>query len=248
MQGKGALVTGGAGGIGRAVCERLAEEGATVGCLDINGPGAREVARQIGPSAFPIVADARDEEQVIRAVGEMTGHAVLDVLVNIIGGNGPVARADATPLDGWEKTQALNVRTTFLLAKHAVPYLARSRGCIVNMASALAFVGWPEDCSYGPTKAAIVQLTKGLAVDYGPHVRINCVCPGAVHTDMTEQLLDRGMRYEDALAQYGQIHPLHHRLAHPAEVADAVLFLSSDDASALTGVALAVDGGFLSRA
>lgn len=247
MAGKGALVAGAAGGIGRAVSERLAEEGATVGCLDINGPGASEVARQTGPSSFPIVADARDEDQVIRAVEEMTGRATLDVLVNIIGGNGPVTRADATPLDEWEKTQALNVRTTFLLAKHAVPHLVRSRGCIVNTSSALAFVGWPEDCAYGPTKAAIVQLTKGLAVDYGPHVRVNCVCPGAVHTGMTGELLDPGMPYEDALAQYGQIHPLHQRLARPAEIADAVLFLSSRDASALTGVALAVDGGFLSR-
>lgn len=247
MNGRGVLVVGAAGGIGREVCRRFAQEGALVGCLDIDAQGADEVARELGMAAFPIVADATDEEQVRAAVEVMTRRAKLDVLANIVGMNGPTQKAAGTRAGDWDQTQAVNLRSMFLTAKHSLPHLIPRRGSIVNISSALAFTGWPEDCAYGPTKAGIVQLTKGLALDYGPQVRVNCVCPGAVRTAMTAELLDPGQDPEQGLAAYGRIHPLHGRLAQPQEIADAVLFLACDDASALTGVALPVDGGFLSR-
>lgn len=245
MRGRTALVTGAAGGIGAAVCARLADEGATVACLDIDAAGAGRVADDVGNGAFPLVADVTDEDQVRWAIELTTGQAHLDVLVNVVGRNGPVADAEGTALPDWEHTQAVNLRGMFLTAKYALPHLVRSRGVVVNMSSALAFVGWPADCAYGPTKAGVVALTRGLAVDYAPHVRVNCVCPGAVRTAMTEELLEPGRDLEAALAEYGAIHPLHRRLAWPREIADAVLFLASADASYLTGVALPVDGGFL---
>jgi meso-butanediol dehydrogenase/(S,S)-butanediol dehydrogenase/diacetyl reductase len=107
----------------------------------------------------------------------------------------------------------------------------------------LAFIGWPNEAAYGPTKAGLVQLTKGMALDYAGKVRVNCVCPGAVRTTMIESVLPEGAIREAALAEYGQIHPLFRRLAEPREIADAVLFLASDDASLVTGAAVLVDGG-----
>lgn len=114
----------------------------------------------------------------------------------------------------------------------------------MNIASALAFIGLRQEAAYGPSKAGVVQLTKGMALDYAPDVRVNAVCPGAVRTDMIVSVLEEGDR-EQLLAEYGQIHPLYRRLAEPEEIADAVLFLASPDASYITGVALCVDGGLV---
>jgi NAD(P)-dependent dehydrogenase (short-subunit alcohol dehydrogenase family) len=246
MNGRVAIVTGAASGIGHAISVRFAEEGARVACLDIDGPGAAATAAEIGGRAFHIHADVADEDQVEAAVREVAATAgTIDVLVNNAGVAGPQERADGTPAAGWDRTQAVNLRGCFLLAKHALRHLASRRGVIVNIASALAFVGWPQECAYGPSKAGVVQLTKGLALDYAPSVRVNCVCPGAVRTPMITSVLEGLPDMEAALADYGHIHPLRRRLALPREIADAVLFLASDDASFITGAALPVDGGFL---
>jgi NAD(P)-dependent dehydrogenase (short-subunit alcohol dehydrogenase family) len=241
-----AVVSGAASGIGRAVSGRLAEEGARVACLDIDESGAVATAARIGNDSFAICTDVADEDQVRTAVARIVNAAGrIDVLVNCAGVAGPQQPAAGTPVEGWDRTHAVNLRGTFLLAKHALPHLRRRGGAMVNVASALAFVGWPGECAYGPSKAGVVQLTKGLAVDYAPTVRVNCVCPGAVHTPMITSVLGGAVDMDAALAEYGQIHPLHRRLAQPCEVADAVLFLASDDASFITGAALPVDGGFL---
>lgn len=246
MSGRVAIVTGAASGIGHAISVRLAEEGARVACLDIDAQGAAATADEVGRGAFPVEADVADEDQIGAAVRQVTETAGgVDVLINNAGVAGPQERAEQTPAAGWDQTQAVNLRGAFLLAKYALPHLVRRRGAVVNIASALAFVGWPQECAYGPSKAGVVQLTKGLAVDYAPSVRVNCVCPGAVRTPMITSVLEGAPQMEAALADYGQIHPLHRRLALPREIADAVLFLASDDASFITGAALPVDGGFL---
>ncbi|GAA2268176.1 3-oxoacyl-ACP reductase [Streptomyces ruber] len=245
MEGRFAVVTGAAGGIGRATCLRLAQEGGTVACLDIDLPGARATAREAGAAAHAVRADITREEEVLRAVGEVAARHPVDVLVNVAGVNGPQAGAALTSTAGWDRTHAVNLRGSFLVAKHTLPHLTRRRGAIVNISSALAFVGYPMDCAYGPTKAGMVQLTQGMALDYAPDVRVNCVCPGVVRTPMTDDFLRGAPDTAKAVEEYGTIHPLHRRPAWPHEIADAVLFLVSDDAASITGVALPVDAGFL---
>lgn len=246
MAGRVAVVTGAGSGIGEAIAARLAEEGARVACLDVDARAAGRTAADVGGGAFPLAVDVADEAQVaagLRAAIDEAGG--IDLLVNNAGIAGPQGTALETTTDGWDRTHAVNLRGTFLMCRHAMPHLIERRGAIVNVASALAFVGWPGECAYGPSKAGVVQLTKGLALDFVPDVRVNCVCPGAVRTSMITSVLEGSPDMEDALTEYGQIHPLHRRLAWPREIADAVLFLASDDASFVTGAALPVDGGFL---
>lgn len=243
LNGRTALVTGAGRGIGRAIAQRLGAEGAWVACLDMDAEGAAETVAALGGHGAALVADIGDEAAVQQVVADVRAQrGGLDVLVNNAGIAGPQHPVGDTDLAEWERTLQVNLTGTFLLAKHCVDLLRASRGCIVNIASALALVGWPDECAYGPSKAGVVQLTKGMALDYAPAIRVNAVCPGAVRTPMIESVIAEGER-EQLLAEYGQIHPLHGRLAEPEEIADAVLFLASDDAAFITGVALPVDAG-----
>lgn len=244
LSGRVALVTGAGSGIGAAIARRFHEEGAFVACADIAVERARATAEALGPRALAVSADVADEDSVrgiVEHACQWQGH--LDVLVNNAGIAGPQTPVGDTPLDQWQRTIDVNLTGTFLMSKHAISALRTARGCIVNVASALALIGWRNESAYGPSKAAVVQLTKSMALDYAPDVRVNCVCPGAVRTPMIESVLAAGDK-EALLREYGKVHPLYRRLAEPQEMADAVLFLASDDASLITGVALPVDAGF----
>lgn len=213
--------------------------------VDIDCERATRAADEIGRGAVGVVCDVADEADVSRAVSTVVDDlGGVDVLVNCAGIAGPQSRAGDTDVRDWDRTQAVNLRGTFLVIKHCLPSLIARRGNIVNVASALALVGWPEESAYGPSKAGVVQLTKSVALDYAPDIRSNCVCPGAVRTPMITEVLEGSPHMEEALTEYGRIHPLHGRLAWPREIADGVLFLASDDASFITGVALPVDAGF----
>jgi NAD(P)-dependent dehydrogenase (short-subunit alcohol dehydrogenase family) len=244
LTGRTAVVTGASRGIGRAIAERLSEEGAFVACLDIDLENARSVAANLAGPGAAFQVDVTDESSVESAISEVIAEAgALHILVNNAGIAGPQEPAATTDLAGWQQTLAVNLTGPFLCAKKSLPHLIASGGVIINIASALAFIGWRNEAAYGPTKAGLVQLTKGMALDYAGKVRVNCVCPGAVRTPMIESVLPEGAIREAALAEYGQIHPLFRRLAEPREIADAVLFLASDDASLVTGAAVLVDGG-----
>lgn len=246
LSGKVAVVTGAAQGIGAAVAELFVAQGAQVAWVDIQEDAVRVVVESYSDDqCLALAADVSDENAVVQAVTAVIAHfGAVDILVNVAGIAGPQFRAGDTDVKEWDRTQAVNLRGTFLTVKHCIPHLTRRRGCIVNIASALALVGWPEESAYGPSKAGVVQFTKAVALDYAPEVRSNCVCPGAVRTPMITGVLEGRPDRERALAEYGSIHPLTGRLAEPAEIARAVLFLASDDASFITGVALPVDGGF----
>jgi NAD(P)-dependent dehydrogenase (short-subunit alcohol dehydrogenase family) len=238
-------VTGGGAGIGAAIAHRLAEEGGFIAVLDVDLEAAEALVATLPYGGLALKVDVSDESAVKHAMSAiLSERGGLDVLVNNAGIAGPQARAGETPKDGWERTLAVNLTGTFLMSTAALPTLIERRGCIVNIASALALVGWREECAYGPSKAGVVQLTKGMALDYADSIRVNCVCPGAVRTAMIESTLPPGVDVEATLADYGKIHPLHQRLAHPEEIANAVLFLASADASLITGAALVVDAGF----
>jgi NAD(P)-dependent dehydrogenase (short-subunit alcohol dehydrogenase family) len=240
-----AIVTGAGRGIGRAIAHRLASEGAWVAVVDTDRALAERSAAEAPGPAIALSADVGDEDGVAAAVSSVVAaRGGLDIVVNNAGIAGPQSPAGTTELEGWEETLRTNLTGTFLVSKHAIEHLLASRGCIVNIASALAFIGLRHEAAYGPTKAGVVQLTKGMALDYAPDVRVNAVCPGAVRTDMIVSVLAEGDR-DQLLAEYGQIHPLYRRLAEPDEIADAVLFLASPDASFITGAALCVDGGLV---
>jgi NAD(P)-dependent dehydrogenase (short-subunit alcohol dehydrogenase family) len=231
LDGRVALVTGAASGIGEATAARFREEGATVVTLDVQG----DVDHQV---------DVRDEAAVEAAVGATVSSAGrLDVVVNAAGvaGGGPVHILDAGE---WDRVVDVNLKGTFLVAKHAVAVMVEQRsGGIVNIASIEGLEGTEGGSAYNASKGGVVLLTKNMAIDYGRlGIRVNCICPGFIETPMMAAVMEEpGMRiYRD---RWLDAHKLG-RFGRPEEIAAAALFLASDDASFVTGHALVVDGGF----
>lgn len=233
-----AIVTGAGRGIGAAVAARFAEEGARVACLDSDQEAAATTAAALGPEAIAVRVDVTDQRSVEAAVQTALGEfGALDVVCNAVAAAGPRRSVRDTPTADWDATIALNLRGTFLVSKHTVALLLKTNGTIVNVASALAFTGWRHASASGPTAAGIVQLTQAMALDYAPAVRVNVVCPGPTTS------ADPGG--QNGASPGAPESPFEGRVLTPAHVADAVLFLTSDDASYMTGAALPVDGGFL---
>ena len=244
MRGRTALVTGAGSGIGRAIARRLGEEGAWVGCLDREPSGIMEVVAALANGGGAFTTDVSRESEVAAAIARILAvRGAIHVVVNSAGIAGPQTPVGTTPLEQWQRTLDVNLTGTFLVCKHALPSLIESGGSIVNVASALALIAKADEAAYHASKAGVMHLSKSMALDYAGKVRVNCVCPGAVRTAMIESVLPAGVDRAAALAEYGLIHPLHRRLAEPEEIAEAALFLASDDASLVTGVAMPVDAG-----
>jgi NAD(P)-dependent dehydrogenase (short-subunit alcohol dehydrogenase family) len=240
------IVTGAARGIGQAIARRLSEEGAFVTIADVDFKAATEALQGLAGTGMAVAMDVTDEASVERGIAEVVAmRGGLDALVNNAGISGPQEPLGTTDTTGWRRTLEVNLTGPFLCSRAALPYLIASKGTVIHMASALAFMGLRGECAYGPTKAGIVQLTKGMALDYAGSIRVNCVCPGAVRTPMLEAYAAPGQDIEALMHELGGIHPLHRRLADPREIADAVVFLASDDASLITGAAVLVDAGLL---
>ncbi|UCC89725.1 MAG: SDR family oxidoreductase [Anaerolineales bacterium] len=246
LQGKVAIITGGNSGIGRSTAQLFADEGAKVVIVARDAQRGRAAARGIqanGGAAHFVPCDVRLAEDCQRAVGtaiEVFGG--LDVLVNNAGIIYRGRDVLGTTLDEWEETFAVNVRGAFLMSKYALPEMIRRRaGSIVNVASYFGLVGGGQVAAYCASKGALVQLTRAMALDHaGDGVRVNCVCPGSVHTPMIQEAWERFG--EGAPQVWAAKHPLG-RVAQPEEVARAILFLASSASSFVTGAALPVDGG-----
>jgi 3-oxoacyl-[acyl-carrier protein] reductase len=235
--GKTAVVTGGAGGIGSAIARSLASAGATVVLLDMD-PAAESVAADIAGHALVVdVAEPDVAETAVEQVLKLTG--TLDILVNAAGIQVRTAAVDIREED-WERLLAVNLSSAYRLTRHAAKPLAAARGCIVNIVSLSADRAVAGIVPYGATKAGLLQLTKGLAVELGPlGVRVNAVAPGYVVTPMTDAVLDQPEFRARVLSRI----PLG-RLAEADDIAEVVTFLVSDAARYITGAVVPVDGGY----
>ncbi len=243
MQGKVAIVTGAASGIGRATALRLAGEGAAVACVDLAIEGARRTASEIetaGGRALSIVADVTDEHACARMLDEtLARFARLTTLVNAAG-VAPAAPDPAPPPDEFRRVVEVNLTGTYLPSRAALSALrASGAGSVTNLASIYGLVGGSRAPSYAASKGGVANLTRQLALSWAPQVRVNCVCPGVIETPMTEAIRRDPALVKATLAKY----PLA-RFGQPEEIASAILYLASDEAAYVTGVALPVDGGY----
>jgi NAD(P)-dependent dehydrogenase (short-subunit alcohol dehydrogenase family) len=237
------LITGGTRGVGLATARAFAQEGARVVVTGLDADRGRAAASMLLGAAF-IGGDVRIASDCDRVVEETTGRlGRLDVLVNNAGVIYRNRTVEQTTEDEWDATFATNVRGAFLMSRRALPALRLTKGNIVSVASYAGLVGFAGAPAYAASKAALVNLTRTMALDHAADgIRVNCVCPGSVETDMIHQAWQAFPDPEAARRRWEDKHPLG-RIATPDEVARAILFLASDDAGFITGVALPVDGG-----
>lgn len=239
LQGKVAVITGGASGIGNATALRFAREGARVIILDVDEKG-KEVADGTGGMFIRCdVSNAADVQHASRAV--LTSFGKVDVLFNNAGVYGENKRLHEVPEDIWDRIVNTNLKSMFLVSREVIPIMQRQKcGAIINTASELGIVAEPESPAYCASKAAVIHLTKAMALAYAKDgIRVNCVCPGPIDTP----LLRNSFATEAAFNEYVTTQTLLGRLGTPEEVASVVAFLASDEASYVTGSAYGVDGG-----
>jgi len=232
LAGRVAVITGAGSGIGWAAAKRFAEEGARVVCADISGQ-ERDTAELLGESAVPVrvdVTNAADVQKMIATAIDSFGQ--VDILLNNAGFGGPHAALADIDEATFDTILAINLKGVFLGMKYAIPAMLQAGGgAVVNTASASGLVGWQGLSCYAAAKAAVVQMTKSA-------VRINAICPGMTYTGMA------GGKPGDDVPPGDYLPTPMARWGEPAELAAAALFLASDEASFVTGAALAVDGGY----
>ena len=249
LDGKVAIVTGGASGIGRATAFAFAREGSAVVVSDVTEKDGEQTAvdiRQSGGQAMFIRADVScmaDVEALVSSAVDRYGR--LDCACNNAGIEGAVAPTAECTEENWNRVIEINLKGSWLCMKCEIPQMFRQGGgAIVNMASVAGLVGFRELPAYCASKGGVVQLTKTAALEYATDgIRINCICPGGIHTPMLDRIEAVGPQMKEALLA---MHPIG-RIGTPEEVAEAVVWLCSDAASFITGHALVIDGGFMAQ-
>jgi 3-oxoacyl-[acyl-carrier protein] reductase len=244
LSGRVAAVTGGAQGIGAATARAFAKQGTHVAVLDIDGAGAKKVADAIARAkgrAIAVHTDVTEETSVGRAIDSViNGLGHLDILINCAGGYGRLATVEDMPVEEWDRTVSLNLRSVFLMSKAAIPHLKKSKaGRIINVSSISGRqVTVASSPAYGSAKAAVIQLTRFLAQQLGPNgITANAIAP---ITTLTPRVA--ALRSEADIARITSLVPLK-RLAEPDDHAEAMLWLASDAAAYINGVTLDVNGG-----
>lgn len=241
LAGRVALVTGGRGGAGRAVCARLEREGATVYAADLSDQGSIGAVSAAGTF---LRFDVTDETAVKEGIDQITAdQGRLDIVVNAAGIEIDKTVAD-TSLQEWEHIFAINVTGVFLTSKHALVALRESPcASIINFGSYDGYIADPRLAAYCATKGAVHMITKAMAVDHGPEgIRVNAICPGYIDTPMLEQFFPDGVADDVARAEAAQVHPLR-TIGTPEDMANLVFWLASDEARYATGQLWVLDGG-----
>jgi meso-butanediol dehydrogenase/(S,S)-butanediol dehydrogenase/diacetyl reductase len=246
FENKTALITGAAAGIGKATAERLAAEGADVFLADINADGAAQVAAAIadkfGVKALSAAFDAGDAESCKRIVAEAaTALGKLDIVCNVAGiqkWDHFAEVSDAT----WNRMIAINLNSVFFISREAIPHLEKTKGNIVNIASAAGLIGIAYNAAYCAAKSAVIGLTKSIAVEYAARgVRCNVIAPGGVKAGQAANPIPEGVDF----ALITRLSPKTGDMCEPEEIAASVAYLASDEAKYVTGAVFTIDGGQL---
>jgi NAD(P)-dependent dehydrogenase (short-subunit alcohol dehydrogenase family) len=254
-EGRAALVTGGALGIGQGIVRAFAAAGASVAIADVNGDAADALATELAASTGQVVAvrgdvsDAADAQRMVREAVARLGR--LDVLVNNAGIQPTdwYYRIEDMPDEVWDRILGVNLRGVFLMSKHAIPHIrAAGGGTIVNMASVQGLQSMPGVPAYAASKGGILSLTRNMALEYArEQIRVVAICPGTIDSELVRDLARNEDGDEEAnIRRYGSAHPVG-RIGTPEDIANAVLFLASHRASFITGEYLTVDGGFMAQ-
>lgn len=245
LDGKVSIVTGGASGIGEATARAFVAEGAKVVLADINEANGKALEQELanaGSDVMFVKADITNEEEIKQLVNKtVEKYGRIDVLFNNAG-IGAMGASHELSTEAWQKVININLSGVFLMAKYTIQQMLKNGGgAIINTASILGHVGQAQTAAYTASKGAVVNLTRALGIEYAAsNIRVNAVCPGYVDTPILNEV-DAEMRQ-----QLVKLHPIG-RLGRPDEIAKAVVFLASDDASFVVGANLLVDGGYTAQ-
>lgn len=242
FEGKVAIVTGGAQGIGKAICGRFLELGARVVVADWDDEAGRETLAELerlGPVRFVRTDVARESDVQALIAATLDAFGAIDYLINNAGLSEFKALEELT-LDDWNRLLGVNLTSVFLTSKYAAPHLKARRGAILNVASTRAMMSEPDTPAYSASKGGIVALTHSLAISLGPEARVNCISPGWIDVSGWKK---RSARHPEALREVDhRQHPVG-RVGRPEDVAAAAAFLCSEEAGFITGENLVLDGG-----
>ncbi len=247
LKGKVAIVTGGGSGIGRATCLLFAREGAKVVVADYVAEGGNETMKQIkaaGGEAVFVQADVSKSTDVQNMIGAtVRNYGRVDILFNNAGIEGPSSKLANLKEEDWDRVIAIDLTSVFLGIKYAIQeMLKQGGGVIISTASVAGMVGFPGSGAYAAAKAGVINLTRLAALEYAEkNIRVNCICPGVIETPMVDRVV--GERPRERIVR---TEPMG-RLGRPEEIANAALFLASDESSFATGAPFIIDGGYVAR-
>ncbi len=246
FDGRVAVITGGAAGIGRDSCQAFAREGASVAVLDVRADRAEQTAglvREAGGTAEAFPCDVRDRDQVEQAIAAIVARfGRIDALFNNAGTTRP-GDVLSVSFEDWDFVLDTNLKGTFLVSRAVLPHmLERGSGAIVNMGSIDGIAGDARMAAYNAAKAAVVNLSRSMAIDFGPKgIRTNCICPGAIGTPAVLKMFS-----DETRAAMERVTPMG-RLGRPGDIASLAVFLASDEASFINGTTVVADGGLMAR-
>lgn len=251
LNGKTAIITGAGAGIGEAIAIRFAEERARLVLNDLHERCVQGVLKRVtdlGASATVVIADISEDFGARKIAGAaVQTFGGIDILVNNAA-DFTQKSVEAAEAADWQKVLGVNVVGTALVSKHCIPHMKVNGGSIVNMASMSGIVAQPDFATYNSSKGAVITMTKCMALDLAPfNIRVNSICPGCILTSASYREIERlGLTFEQWRDRVAPLHMLA-RLGEPREVANAALFLASDEASFITAAQLMVDGGYTGR-
>jgi NAD(P)-dependent dehydrogenase (short-subunit alcohol dehydrogenase family) len=240
LDGRRALITGGASGIGEQICRVFSAAGASVIIADLDRDGVIALSREL-PDSAPMIVDIANEAAVEASMAAVDS---LDILVNCAG-VGHVGNIEETEADDFRRLMRINVEGMYIVTRAAMPKLLASKGSIVNIGSVAGLVAVKRRFAYCASKGAVVALSRQLAIDYAGRLRVNCICPGTVETPFVEGYLEKFHKHEkDKIRQELHARQPVGRMGRPVEVAYMALYLCSPEAEFVTGAAMTIDGGW----